>query len=67
MEINEAFKKYPDNEPNYKGIHYMTFIEFNNEIVYGTTYFNDDCRFEPKRGKVVAFMDKSPKAILDSI
>ena len=67
MNINEVFKKYPENEPNYNGINYLTLVDVNGDICYAITYFNDDAEFEPKWGKVVAFADKQPRLILNAL
>lgn len=67
MNINEVFKKYPENEPNYNGTNYFTLIDFNGNISYAITYYNNDAEFEPKFGKVVAFADKQPSDILNAL
>ena len=67
MNINEVFKKYPENEPNYNGTNYLTLVDVNDNISYAITYFNDDAEFEPKWGKVVAFADKQPCLILNAL
>jgi len=63
MDINEVFKKYPENEPNYDGVHYLTLVNVNGRISYSITYFNNDAEFEPKHGYVVAFAETEPRLI----
>lgn len=67
MNINEVFKKYPENEPNYNSTHYLTLIKVHENISYSITYYNDNAEFEPKYGEVVAFTDIDPVLILKSI
>lgn len=67
MNIKEVFKRYPENEPNYNGVNYLTLVDVSGNILYSITYFNNDAEFEPKLGKVVAFADKQPSAILKSL
>ncbi len=67
MNINEVFKKYPNEEPSYNGVNYLTLVDVNGNISYAITYFNDNAEFEPKWGKVVAFADKQPSDILNAL
>tara|TARA_R110002167_G_scaffold81296_2_gene222677 strand:- start:11427 stop:11636 length:210 start_codon:yes stop_codon:yes gene_type:complete len=67
VNINEVFKKYPDNEPNHKGTNYLTLTDVNGIISYSITYYNDNAEFEPKFGKVVAFTQTEPNKILNSL
>ena len=67
MNISEVFKKYPESEPNYNGTNYLTLVDVNGNISYAITYFNNDAEFEPKCGKVVAFADKQPIIVLNSL
>lgn len=60
------FKSYPEFEPSYKGIHYLTIVGYDDTggVVYSIVYFNDDCEFEPKEGlRVIAFTETDPKDI----
>jgi hypothetical protein len=67
MNINEVFKKYPENDPNFNGVNYLTLVNVDGTISYDITFFNDDAEFEPKYGKVVAFADQQPSVILDAL
>jgi len=67
MEINEVFKKYPENEPNDYGTNYMTLLDIKGNICYAIIYFNEDAEFEEKYGKVVAFADMQPISVLNSL
>ena len=67
MNINEVFKKYPENEPYYSGTNYLTLLDIKGDICYSITYFNEDDEFETEYGKVVAFADMTPKLILDAL
>lgn len=67
MNINEVFKKYPENEPSYNGTNYLTLVDVNDNISYAITFFNRDAEFEPKWGKVVAFAETEPKLILNAL
>lgn len=67
MNIKEVFKKYPENEPNYNGVNYLTLVNVNNHICYSITYFNNDAEFEPDYGKVVAYSQLDPKAVLNAL
>ena len=67
MDIKEVFKTYPENEPNYNGVNYLTLVDAYGVICYDITYFNNDRNFEPEIGIVVAFSDMPPSKILNSI
>jgi len=67
MEINEVFKKYPENEPSYNGTNYLTLVNIQGVICYDISYFNDDAEFEPSVGIVVAFTETEPFKILNAI
>jgi len=67
MEINEVFKKYPENEPNDYGTNYMTLLDIKGNICYAIRYFNEDGEFEENHGKVLAFADMQPSSILNSL
>lgn len=67
MDISEVFKLYPDNEPNSKGCNFFTLIDVEGVICYSTSYYNDDCKFESKFGKVVAFAEIHPSKILKEL
>jgi hypothetical protein len=67
MEINEVFKKYPENEPGYNGINYLAIVEVNGEACFSHTFFNSDAEFEPIFGKVLAFCEMNPKLILNEL
>lgn len=67
MNINEVFRKYPENEPNYNGTNYLTLVDVNGSISFAITYYNNDAEFETKFGNVVAFADKNPSAILNCL
>ena len=67
MNIKEVFKKYPENEPNYNGVNYLTLIDVNGTISYSITYFNNDAEFDSDYGKVVAFAEIEPKLVLNAL
>lgn len=67
MNIKEVFKKYPENEPNYNGVNYLTLVDVNGIISYTITYFNNDADFEPDYGNVVAFVEIEPKLVLNAL
>lgn len=68
MNIKEVFKKYPENEPNYNGIHYMCIIKISNNYMYSIEYYNDDAEWQLKEGITVeAFTDLEPKLVLNAI
>ena len=68
MNINEIFKKYPENEPNYNGIHYMCIIKVSNNYVYSIEYYNYDAEWQLKEGITVeAFTELEPKLILNAL
>ena len=62
--MKQIFKKYPDNDPDFKGIHYLTITDRN---IYSFTYFNDNCEWESEHGEVLAFCDVEPNKILKSL
>ncbi len=64
MLISGFFKKYPENDPNYKGVHFLTITKYNNTYSYSLTLFDDDCEWNPKHGEVVAFAEADPEAIM---
>jgi len=67
MNINEVFKKYPENEPNYNGIHYMCIIKVYNNYVYSIEYY-DDAEWQLKEGITVeAFTELEPKLVLNAL
>lgn len=67
MNIKEVFKKYPENEPNYNGVNYLTLVNIDGNISYSITYFTNDAMFEPDYGKVVAFSQLDPKVVLNAL
>ena len=67
MNVKELFKKYPEDEPNYNGVNYLTLVNVNGIINYGITYYNNDAEFEPKYGKVVAFSEIEPSLVLNAL
>ena len=67
MNINEVFKKYPENEPSYNGANYLALVNINGNISYSIIYFNNNAEFEYKLGLVVAFSEKQPSLILNAI
>ena len=67
MNTQDVFKKYPDNEPNYNGVNYLTLVDVGGHISYAITYFNNDAEFEAKHGVVVAFTETQPRLILNDL
>jgi hypothetical protein len=68
MNINEVFKKYPENEPSFNGINYMVILEINKTAVYSIEYFNHRGEWELSDGKMVrAFTETNPDIILNLI
>jgi hypothetical protein len=64
MDINEVFKKYPEDEPSYNGTNYLTIVDIEGCICYAIIYFNDECEFEVKNGKVLAFTETDSSKIM---
>ena len=67
MNIKEVFKKYPQNQPNYNGVNYLTLIDVNGIISYSITYLNNEAEFEPNYGNVVAFAEIEPNLVLNAL
>lgn len=60
------FQLYPDNEPNFAGVHYLVIIKFLNSYSYAFRYFNNNLEFEPKKQDEVicAFCEVAPIEIM---
>jgi hypothetical protein len=67
MNVKEMFKKYPQEEPNFNGTNYLTITDNEGILSYSITYYNKEAEFEPKHGKVVAFTEKDPKFIINTL
>ena len=68
MDINEVFKKYPENEPNFNSTSYLTLVKIKCGTCYAITYFNEEGEFETEYGEeVLAFTDTEPSLILNAI
>lgn len=64
MEGSQIFKRYPEHEPNYKGVHFLTITEYNGSFSYSINLYDDDCEWQSRLGKVVAFTEVSPEKIM---
>ncbi len=69
MEINEVFKKYPENEPNFNSTNYLTIVKLNCGVCYAITFFNEEGEFElsGEEEEVLAFTERSPNFILNAL
>ena len=68
MKINEVFKKYPENEPNFNSTNYLTIVKLSCGVCYAITFFNEEGEFElSSEEEVLAFTDRSPNFILNAL
>ena len=57
------FKKYPDNEPNKKGVSYLTITDMQGVYTYSITLFNNDSEWDTEYETVEAFVDVDPSSV----
>jgi hypothetical protein len=68
--MKNIFKLYPENEPNYGGINYLTIV-YNkdyNDYYFKFTYYTKQDTWETGIGEaVIAFSDIDPKLIINDL
>jgi len=67
MNIKEVFKKYPENEPHFNGVNYLTLVKIGSDIFFNICFFNENAVFEVKNGDVIAFSECEPKLIFKNL